>query len=242
MARLEPGQCEKIDNINRLVKSVMDTGNEGDLESLLALFHPLILNLASKWSEYFNDRDHRLLPWDDLISEAQCWFIHYTKNKYTLDGAGTYNTFIKQHMDSRIRYIYECALKYNMRHVFPDPDKHSEEDDDMLTSVIFRYSDSACDEMSEEIDTNIMSAEYHGDVSNVVKVIMMKLDDRTLFNDREKEIFTLRYVNDMSHEDIGRKFNISRARVSQIIAKMKIKLQDIVLDSQSWWDIVEEME
>lgn len=241
MARLNPGENEKIDKINSLVKSVMETGNEEDLKSLLDFFHPLILSLSIKWAEYYNDMNHRIIPWEDLISEAQCWFIKYTKEKYEVDGAGTYNTFIKQHMDSRIRYIYSCASKYDKRHIFPDPDKRSDEDDDMLNSVLFRYSTEANETMTGDMCDGILVEEHNNNAKSVVNVILSKLDDRTIFNEREKEIFTLRYIKNMSHDDIARKFGISRARISQIMAKMKVKLHDVVLNSQYWWDLEEDI-
>ena len=117
MARLERGESAKIDKINDLVAiakaddSSVEARDQA-LTELLKMFKPLILSICKKWSEYFNDNRHNIKRFDELVADGEYWFIHYTLFKYEVDGAATFNTFIKNHLDQRIRYIYECELKY----------------------------------------------------------------------------------------------------------------------------------
>ena len=141
MARLQKGENKTIDRINDLVaiikSSNCDDRNDAMVE-LLDMFKPMIISVCDKWSKYFNDTQHKIKPFDDLLSDARYWFIKYTIEKYVIDGDATYNKFIKDHIDQRIRYIYECQLKYYNKLIFPDPDKNQDSvDTDTFESVIY---------------------------------------------------------------------------------------------------------
>ena len=117
MARLERGVSDKIDRINDLVAIVKDDNSLSydksiAMEELLTMFKPMMIKVCDKWCKYFNDSSHKLVSFEELLSDAEYWFIHYTMNKYTIDGDATYNKFIKDHINQRIRYIYECHLRY----------------------------------------------------------------------------------------------------------------------------------
>ena len=123
MARLKRGDDPKIDKINDLVaivkyesipadSSVFGIDRGDAMAELLAMFRPMMIKVCDKWCKYFDDTQHKYIPFDELMSNAEYWFIKYTIEKYIIDGDATFNKFIKDHINQRIRYIYECQLKY----------------------------------------------------------------------------------------------------------------------------------
>ena len=232
MARLLPGENAKIDRINELVRLVQQ-GNDREsneaLSGLLDLFHPLLLKLCDKWSAYFNDKEHRLKSFQDLIVDCQYWFYHYTKFVYTIDGPATYNKFIKDHMDQRIRYIFESEIKYHSKLLFPDP--HEDQNSDVLEDVINKYSTG----------TEVANPEYglidedSSDAKRKLVKRLMELLDSDTFNDRERKIFIDVVCNGVTHEQLGVSYGISRTRITQIFAKTKDKLyKKIEADAMIW--------
>ena len=237
MSRLQPGENPKIDKINALVADAKsDDGykSEEGLKSLLELFHPLILKLCRKWSIYFNDEKHNIKPFDELVSDAQYWFIRYTKDIYDIDGSATYNKFIRDHLDQRIRYIYECEIKYYNRHIFPDPDKRDNDDDnDMFDDVVHNYSD----EDEGDIENKFIEGQTTDSRSELVRTILSLLDDKT-FSDRERLIFKEILYHGFTHEAMGAKLGISRTRITQILKKTKAKLYKLMEDNEQIWKLI----
>lgn len=242
MPRLQPGENTKIDKINALVADVQSgdihVSEEGQ-ESLLKMFHPLILKLCKKWSVYFNDDKHNIKPFDELVADAQYWFIHYTLHVYKPDGSATYNKFIKDHLDQRIRYIYECELKYYNRLIFPDPNKHSDNDndDDNFDTVTNKYTtpDSAYTGFEDDfIDECVSNSKV-----KLVRTILLLLDNE-IFSDRERLIFKEILYHGFTHEAIGAKLGISRTRVTQILKKTKTKLYKLMEGNEQIWQLIDE--
>ena len=235
MSRLQPGENSKIDRINTLVadaKSGDICVSEEGLRSLLEMFHPLILKLCKKWSIYFNDDKHNIKPFDELVADAQYWFIKYTVEVYEIDGSATYNKFIKDHLDQRIRYIYECEIKYYNKHIFPDPDKVNDNNDDMLDDVIHRYSDS-----HTEFEEDLIEEYTNNSKSELVKAILQLLEDGN-FSQREKLIFQEVGYYGFTHEAMGLKLGISRTRVTQILKKTKAKLYKLMESNEQIWKLI----
>lgn len=234
MPRLQPGENPKIDQINALVADAKSGGihAEEGLRLLLEMFHPLILKLCKKWSVYFNDEKHIIKSFDELVSDAQFWFIHYTTDSYEVDGPATYNKFIKDHLDQRIRYIYECEIKYLNRHVFPDPDKCSENNEDVLDDVIYKYSGDYNDFEDEYVDKQIDDSR-----SELAHTVLSLLDNK-IFSDRERLIFKEILYYGFTHEAMGVKLGISRTRVTQILRKTKIKLYKLMEDNEQIWKLI----
>lgn len=235
--RLKRGENERIDRINDLVvmaqsDDIVDS-NEG-LETLLSIFHPMILKLCSKWSKYFNDDKHNIIPWDILVSDAQFWFIYYTKDKYTIDGQATYNKFIQDHMDQRIRYLYEQEIRYRGKHIFPDPDKNTDNEMDMMDKVVYAYSDAFNDDIMTD---NIIDKEEQNTIKKLADMMMEYIDNPYYFSDRESFIFHQCIINGRTHQDVSEEMGISRARVSQIIARIKNKMLDIMMEVPEWWEV-----
>jgi len=227
MPRLLPGQDPKIDMINGLVSDARgsdDAISKEALRLLLETFHPMILRICDKWSKYFEDHGHVLKPFDTLVADAQYWFMWYTLNKYTPDGAATYNNFIKNHINQRIRYIFEEELKYASRHLFPDPDKNSNECDshDMLDDVIYKYGKSHNN--VDTMDDTLIDIQDTRTRGTLAAAILLLLEDRRHFTQREHDIFMGCVCNGVTYESMGRSLGISRPRVSQILARTKDKL------------------
>lgn len=237
MPRLQPGDNPKIDMINALVADAksgdIKVSKEG-LKSLLELFHPLILKLCKKWSMYFDDNDHNIKPFNELISDAQYWFIYYTVDVYVIDGTATYNKFIKDHIDQRIRYIYECEIKYRNKVIFPDPDKNNEDDSDMFDTVVGKYSDT--DNRFEDDYINDCICDSRAELAHTILGMM----DNDIFSDRERLIFKEILYHGKTHEAISIKLGISRTRVTQILKKIKAKLYKLMEDDQRIWDLIDE--
>ena len=240
MARLQRGDNPKIDRINDLVATFKCKDNSKDerdaaITELLSekMFRPLILKLCKKWSDYFDDSQHVIKPWDELISDAEYWFIHYTLEKYIIDGEATYNKFIRDHLDQRIRYIYECQLKYYSNTVFPDPDKNQEDDRDPFETVVYNYSSTVSGEMSME-DNIIenMTTEKRAKLANRI----IELVESGCFNEREKKIFKEIMYNGVTQDEMSKRLGISRTRVVQILKKIKYKLKNVEManDSEFW--------
>lgn len=235
MSRLQPGENSKIDRINALVADAKSGDvciSEEGLKSLLEMFHPLILKLCKKWSIYFNDDKHIIKPFDELVSDAQYWFVIYTKDVYEIDGSATYNKFIKDHLDQRIRYIYECELKYFNRHIFPDPDKVSDNNDDIFDDVIHKYSDNHTDFEDDYIEECVDNSR-----SELVRVILQLVEEGN-FSPREKLLFKEVLYYGFTHEAMGTKLGISRTRVTQILKKVKTKLYKLMEDNEQIWKLI----
>lgn len=236
--RLKKGEDAKIDRINELVEMAQsdddNISNEG-LISLLDMFHPLILKLCTKWSQYFNDGRHTIISWDNIIGDAQYWFIQYTKYKYTIDGDATYNKFIDDHMDQRIRYIYSKEITYRKRHIFPDPDKSAEGEMDMMDNVIFNYSDRFGEQT--DMTDEIINREDQNMIDNLAMTVMDYIDDETYFTSREAHIFKQCLVKGRTHQDVSKEIGISRARVSQIMNRIRTKIMNLMLEKPEWWEV-----
>jgi RNA polymerase sigma factor (sigma-70 family) len=238
MSRLQPGENSKIDKINALVadaKADNKCVSEEGLSSLLEMFHPLILKLCKKWSVYFNDEKHNIKPFDELVSDAQYWFIHYTVHVYEIDGAATYNKFIKDHLDQRIRYIYECEIKHNSRLIFPDPDRCSENNDDIFDDVVNKYSDRNAVGIEEGyVDKCVTNSK--NELAHTILAIL----DGSDFSQRERLIFKEILYYGFTHEAIGKKLGISRTRVTQILKKIKGKLYKLMEDNEQIWKLIDD--
>lgn len=237
MARLLPGENAHIDNINELVRLVQfGTKDESSrsLEALLDLFHPMILGLFNKWSSYFNDKSHAIISYDHFIGECTYWFYHYTANKYIIDGPATYNKFIKDHMDQRIRYIYETEIKYHSKLVFPDP--HEDGDGtDALDNVVNKYSGTNI----AGPEAGLVNAIVVNSKSRIAKRVIQLLDCDT-FNDRERAIFMDVVCNGITHEKLGEQYGVSRTRITQILAKTKKKLYAKIEGDAEIWGLLDD--
>lgn len=243
MARLLPGENEKIDNINRLV-SLSHSMNEGEsnkaIVSLLGMFKPMILKLCTKWSKYFQDDRHNIIHWDVLVADAEFWFIHYTTKKYIVDGSATYNKFIRDHIDQRIRYIYESELKYLNQNIFPDPNRNSSysgdgDGNDMFDDVVNKYCTlSTC---HGDIDDMMIDREIADGKKQVCNAILMMVNDRAYFTERETLIFTECMINGKTHDAVATDLSISRTRVSQIVGRIRKKIFDLLDDQVRGWEL-----
>lgn len=239
MARLQPGENAHIDNINHLVHLVK-VGNadesSGALKELLDLFHPMLLGLYNKWSNYFGDKNHAIISFDFFIGECTYWFYHYTSDKYIVDGPATFNKFIKDHMDQRIRYIYETEIKYHSKLLFPDP--YGDGDDrDALDNVINKYSNTVVAGPEVALIESI-EADTEADAKSRIIGRIYELMDCDTFNERERTIFTDVVINGITHEDLGKRYCISRTRVTQILAKTKKKLYKKIEEDPLIWSLI----
>lgn len=236
MARLSRGENANIDRINDLVENVINGVDlDRSTEELLKLFKPLILKLCSKWSKHFNDENHRIKDFDELVCDTEYWFVHYTRYKYTIDGSATFNTFIMNHLDQRIRFMYEQELNYYKKLIFPDPDKRSDDEIDSFDTVIYNYS-SNCD--CESFDDDIILEE---DANNrrMLATEILKIIDCGVFTIREREIFVQIICNGVTHEEMAKRLGVSRTRVTQILVKIKAKLYKLMNNNQKIWDLVD---
>lgn len=238
MARLQPGESAKIDNINRLV-SLVQTGSNKEsnesLKALLDLFSPLLLKICTKWSNYFNDREHHIIQFGDLMNDAQYWFYYYTKEVYDINGRAAYNKFIKDHIDQRIRYIYECEIKYYGKVLFPDPYKDTGDTNDILDDVVNKYSGRESDDIeSDMVNECICCAK-----GRLVKRIMFIIES-DIFNERERAIFKAILCEQRTHEELGKEYGISRTRITQILAKTKNKLYKQIEGDDVIWKLLDD--
>lgn len=240
MARLNKGDNPKIDKINNLVAIFKCDDNPKDIRDnaiseLHEMFKPLILKICKKWSNYFNDTNHSIKPWDELVADAEYWFVKYTLEKYTIDGEATYNKFIKDHLDQRIRYIYECQLKYYSTTIFPDPNKYQEDNGESFDMVVYNYSLSISDGASME--DNIID-----DMTTEIRAKLAKrivtLVESGCFNEREKKIFREIMYNGVTQDEMSKRLGISRTRVVQILKKIKYKLKTEMENDPEFWDLI----
>jgi predicted DNA-binding protein YlxM (UPF0122 family) len=61
----------------------------------------------------------------------------------------------------------------------------------------------------------------------ITKELLDQLEEENLLNDRDIAVLKLHYLDNMSFNDIGEKFNISSSYVSQIVKKLNKKISDI---------------
>ena len=242
MARLERGVSDKIDRINDLVAIVKDDNSLSydksiAMEELLTMFKPMMIKICDKWCKYFNDSSHKLVSFEELLSDAEYWFIHYTMNKYTIDGDATYNKFIKDHINQRIRYIYECHLRYYNSLIFPDPDKHQDNSDstDPFELVAYNYSSavSNTETMEDDVVDNI-TIKQREELAHRI----MELVECGNFNERERRIFNEVMCNGTTQDEMSKKLGISRTRVVQIIKNIKHKLRLSMENDKVFWELI----
>lgn len=242
MARLQRGDNPKIDKINDLVAIVKDDNSspidaQNAMEELLSMFKPMLIKVCDKWCQYFNDSSHRLKPFNELLADAEYWFIKYTKEKYTIDGDATYNKFIKDHIDQRIRYIYECQIKYYNSVIFPDPDKHQENEGiDPFETVIYNYSSQVSD--SEMMEDDVIDEMVTDIRDRLAKRIVEIVVNGKCFNEREKSIFTEIMYNGITQDEMSKRLGISRTRVVQILRKIKYKLKIELENDKEFWELI----
>lgn len=244
MARLERGESEIIDRINDLVSTAKNCDDicvrNSSIAELLQLFKPLILKLCKKWSEYFNDSKHNIKRFDELVADAEYWFMYYTLYKYDVDGSATFNTFIRNHLDQRIRYIYECELKYYNKHIFPDPDKRSDTEVDSFESVAYNYSSDM--QYNSNMEDDIING---GEINNRAKLAYMIfniVNSNGIFNERERVIFISIICNGETQNDVSKRLGISRTRITQLIKKIKSKLYKIMNSDEEIWEMVNKLD
>jgi len=232
MARLLLGEDSKIDMINEYVRLVQcgdSQESEESLKALLDLFKPLILKLCKKWSDYFNI-NNQVKNFDETINECIYWFYCYTKNKYTINGEATYNKFIKDHLDQRIRYIYECEIKYQNKLLFPDPYKNSDDDNNIFDNIIGKYSSISIPDIIDEFINTECNITKHKLASKIILMLQSNI-----YNDRERDIFISIVCNKNTHEQLGNKYKVSRTRITQILAKIKEKLYKQIEQEDDIW-------
>lgn len=241
MARLSKGDNPKIDKINDLVaifkcEDSSPSAKDAAMTELYNMFKPLIFKICKKWSNYFNDTNHIIKSWDELMSDAEYWFVYYTAEKYIIDGEATYNKFIKDHLDQRIRYIYECQLKYYSTTIFPDPDRHQEGgDDESFDMVAYNYSSAVSNTSSMEDDIiDDMIVDIRAKLANRI----IKLVESGCFNEREKKIFKEIMYNGITQDEMSKRLGISRTRVVQILRKVKGKLKTEMENDDEFWDLI----
>lgn len=238
MARLMEGQDPKIDKINKLVW-VAKFGSQGEssdaITELLAMFKPMMLGTCKKWSDYFNDSNHSLIPFNDLLADCAYWFSHYTIDKYVIDGKATYNKFITDHINQRIRYIFEKEIKYQQRYMQPSPrDKQTQSD--AFDEVITRY---ASDEMVEDHES-VMMIEHAENCRSKVAQHILAMIECNMFTDRERDIFIKVIIHGKTHEELGIEYGISRTRITQILAKIKDKLYKKIEGDGEIWQLLDD--
>lgn len=239
MARLQRGEDPKIDKINDLV-AVAINGNSVEsndaLTELLKMFKPMMISVCIKWSNYFNDSVHSIISFGELLADAEYWFMYYTMYKYTIDGDATYNKFIKDHIDQRIRYIYECQLRYYKRLVFPDPNRHADgNEDDQFELVVHNYSSNVAS--TESIEDTFAETDMMNKRADVAKRIM-ELVQSGNFNDRERRVFQEVMLEGCTQEEMGRRLGVSRIRVVQILRKVKYKLKVAMETDDKFWQLI----
>lgn len=237
MPRLQRGEDPHIDHINDLVYQVKNPNNKQEFNDgfneLLNIFTPLLYSVCDKWANYFNDKSHSIIKFNDLLADAQYWFMRYTLDKYTIDGVATFNTFIKNHIDQRVRFIYEQELNYRKRHIFPDPDRDKDDRDDPFEQVVYGYSSGNHALIDDDL------------INNDIKEIRHRLAERVLelcqsgyLNDREKIVLKEIMYNGITQEEMARRLKISRTRIGQVFKKAQEKLYWLMNRDQQVWDLV----
>ena len=243
MARLNRGEHPKIDHINDLVATAKDD-NSSDrarvdaMSELLSMFRPMLIKVCDKWVKYFNDQSHTLVSFEELMSDAEYWFMWYTKEKYIIDGDATYNKFIKDHIDQRIRYIYETHLKYYSQTIFPDPIRHIDENDglDQLELVAYNYSTEL--QTKQHMDDEIIDRMEQDARHQLATRIMQLVENSELYTEREKYIFRETRYNGQSQDKVSKELGISRTRVVQISRKINKKLLNQMENDKEFWELI----
>lgn len=243
MARLKRGEDPKIDHINDLVATAKDKNSSDNdrsdaMSELLSMFRPMLIKVCDKWVKYFNDQSHTLVSFEELMSDAQYWFIKYTQEKYTIDGDATYNKFIKDHIDQRIRYIYETHLKYYSQTIFPDPIRHADENDclDQLELVAYNYSTEL--QTKQNLDDEIVDQMEQEARRKLALRIVELVESSDIYTDREKYIFRETRYNGQSQDKVSKDLGISRTRVVQISRKINKKLLNQMENDKEFWELI----
>lgn len=241
MARLQRGEDPKIDHINDLVAIVKDDSSSDKevkdaLSELLTMFKPMMIKVCDKWCKYFDDTQHKLVPFEDLLADANMWFITYTRDKYIIDGDATYNKFITDHINQRIRYIYETHLKYWSRHILPDPSKNQEsESSDELENVIYNYSSEVANQTNMDNDyADRELVEFRANLAHRIN----ELIEIGNYNEREKKIWRKIMIENVTQEALAKELGISRMRLVQLLRKIRQKIKRDMENDNEFWELI----
>lgn len=241
MARLQRGEDPKIDYINDLVAIVKDDSSSDKevkdaLSELLTMFKPMMIKVCDKWCKYFDDTQHKLVPFEDLLADANQWFIIYTKDKYTIDGDATYNKFITDHINQRVRYIYETHLRYWNRHILPDPIKNQESESfDELEMVIYNYSSEVASQTNMDDDyADRELAEFRANLAHRIN----ELIEIGNYSEREKKIWNKVMIEGVTQEAMAKELGISRMRLVQLLRKIRQKIKRDMENDTVFWELI----
>ena len=89
----------------------------------------------------------------------------------------------KEYSQGKFHCAYYWYTNQDNKHIFPDPDRVNDNNDDILDDVIHRYSDNHIEFEEDFIDDCINSSR-----SELVKTILQLLEEGN-FSQREKLIF-----------------------------------------------------
>jgi Mor family transcriptional regulator len=236
MPKYTKGDNAHIDEINKLVHQVKEGAEESNvaLSRLIDIFKPMMLSTCAKWSRYFDDGTHKIISHSEIMADVLYWFYQYIM-KYNEDGKAVFNKFIKDHIDARIRYIYESTIKYYGKYVFPDPYLPEQTADDTFDMVLQKYAPSLLYEDIEDVDAEI--AKMFKSRSQLAERIILLLNNN-YFLDKERDIFIRVVCHGETHDMIANKYNVSRTRITQILRKVKRKLAVLIDDDQLCWDLI----
>lgn len=241
MPRLKRGEDPHIDHINDLVEIAKTSENKSEVQAafaeLLDIFKPMMYKICAKWARYFHDETYKIKRFNELMADAQYWFMQYTLDKYTIDGVATFNTFIKNHIDQRIRYIYECELHYYKNNIFPDPAKNDAGDDeDQYEQVVYKYSSNGRSGMIDDMYAEAEMVTARKQLAQ--RMLEVSTSGKTMLTEREKKIFREIYYDGLKQKDICKEYNISITRLQQMLRKIKKKVYSAMNDDKEIWRLV----
>lgn len=185
-----------------------------DEDDLVSEYTPEIRDWATRYSH----GDRHLC--DDLYQEGALGLIHAAR-RFDPSRGTKLSTLARRHIKGRMKNYLRCEKFHRQCHA--------------LSDVCYMAEDHDADNPPQDDCLPITAAEALAQteqcLNRVDLLLMQQVLDATLtaFTARQRQIFTMRYQNDMAPSDIARELGVSPARVTQVLADVVAQIQSMFL-------------
>lgn len=194
---------EQIDHINSLVQQYHD-GDNTCMDALLEEFDAYLNKQTTALFKYYAG----VHVWEHVKQEA-CVIFYNLVNEYTIGGDAYFTVYIQRKLPLRLRYFFTKEIKRRDKVL-------SHSDEQFLDKNLLGIAD-------DHVDTIVNDDVDKARLCDIVDVI-----SGDILNEREKDMLSKRYIDNMSFTDISIEYGISRSRTSKIIRNAILKIQENV--------------
>lgn len=209
VARAASEKQQKIDMINGWVRSYKEDGDREARVSLLAQFHPFVLQQSKKFDGLYSG----VHPWEHVVHECQIIFSDLL-DEFTIGGTAYFNVYIMRKLPFRLRYFFVKEIRRRQKYL-----SHSDEQ-------FMVMDEGAMPSVADHADDVVRDVDKGDDLLRVMEVI----NDGFTITAREKSILLTHLFEKKSHEQIATIHGVSRSRISTIIKNTILKIRKELIE------------